>query len=161
MGVRTGGNQVVWEGDGGECSCFSSESRVCWGVGSQEGGKCAKMGKEELEKGRVCWNVRFMEIWMLGWLVCFSKIQTPVIQDCGFRNYPTMTLSLHVNGQLPQMVKRAEKSQKSVPRSGYELARFLKSFRRRYGDSMALCGCMEVWGGGLESFFLKNSFIKI
>lgn len=41
-----------------ECSCFSSESRFCWGVGSEEGGKFAKMGKEELEKGGVCWNVR-------------------------------------------------------------------------------------------------------
>lgn len=88
------------------------------------GSKFAKMGTEELEKGGVCWNVLesyqkqrppFMEIGLLGWLMCFSKLQTSVIQDCGFSNYPSTTLSFSVNDQLPQTVKRAQKSQKSVP----------------------------------------------
>lgn len=58
-----------------ECSCFSSEARVCWGKGGVGGSKFAKMGTEELEKGGVCWNVLesyqkqrppFMEIGLLG-----------------------------------------------------------------------------------------------
>lgn len=88
------------------------------------GRKFAKMGKEELEKGEVCWNVLesyqkqrppFMEIWLLVWLMCFSKLQTSEIQDCGFSNYSSTTSSLSVNDQLPQTIERAQKSQKSVP----------------------------------------------
>lgn len=68
----------------------------------------------------------FMETWLLGWLMCFSKLQTPVIQDCGFSNYPGTTFPLCVNGQLSQTVKRAQKSQIRISflKSGNELTQF-------------------------------------
>ena len=51
-----------------------------------------------------------------------------MIQDCGFSNYPSTTLPLCVNGQLPQTVKRAQKARTRIssPQSGNELTQFLK-----------------------------------
>lgn len=124
-----------WKGDGRNALAFP-QSRVCWGGRSGEGEgnlpKWERRSQRRVERARNVFESYqelrppFMETWLLGWLMCFSKLQTPVIQDCGFHNYPSTTLPLCVNGQLSQTVKRAQKSQIRISflKSGKELTYF-------------------------------------